>query len=110
MASVKIAPFMGGIVINQPAWRRIPERYKPELIRVTRQIAGELDTSILELEERAVSTMVKNGLVVNRLSPEQEQLWYNEAERALPNLLGSTFDRDIYEKIDAILKKYRNGR
>ncbi|MDR3146271.1 MAG: TRAP transporter substrate-binding protein DctP [Treponema sp.] len=110
MASIKIAPFMGGIVINQVAWRRIPERYKPELIRVTRRIAGELDLSILELEERAIATMIRNGLTVNNLSPEQEQLWYNETERALPGLLGATFDRDIYQKIDAILKNHRNGR
>ncbi|MDR2404070.1 MAG: TRAP transporter substrate-binding protein DctP [Spirochaetaceae bacterium] len=110
MASIKIAPFMGGIVINQPAWRRIPERYKPELIQVTRQIARELDVSILDLEERAISTMVKNGLIINRLNPEQEQLWYNETERAMPGLLGTTFDRDIYQKVDVILKNHRNGR
>ncbi|MDR1950459.1 MAG: TRAP transporter substrate-binding protein DctP [Spirochaetaceae bacterium] len=110
MASIKIAPFMGGIVINNTAWRRIPERYKPELLRVTRRIAAELDTSILDLEERAVSAMVNNGLIVNRLNRDQEQLWYTDMERALPNLLGATFDRDMYQKIEAIVRNYRNGR
>jgi TRAP-type C4-dicarboxylate transport system substrate-binding protein len=110
MASIRIAPFMGGIVINQIAWRRIPDRYKPELLRVTRRIAAELDASIYELEERAITTMANNGLSVNRLNREQEQLWYSDMERTLPSLLGTTFDRDIYQKIDAILKNHRGGR
>ncbi|MDR1059477.1 MAG: TRAP transporter substrate-binding protein DctP [Treponema sp.] len=110
MATIRIAPFMGGIVMNNTAWRRIPDRYKPELLRVTRRIAAELDSSMRTLEQRAVSTMSGNGLIINRLSPEQEQLWYDETDRALPSLLGSTFDRELYQKIDVILKQYRNGR
>ena len=110
MASINLAPFMGGIILNQRAWQSIPGQYRPRLQAISQRIAGEIDATISKLEADVVKTMTTYGLVVNQVSPEQEQLWYNDMERVMPTLLGPVFDRDLYNKIDDILKKYRNGR
>ncbi|GHV75986.1 hypothetical protein AGMMS49942_08070 [Spirochaetia bacterium] len=107
MANINIAPFMGAIVMNGAAWRSIPEKYKPELIRITKKIELELDTSIQKLEEDIIVTMQEYGLVINRLTPAQEQLWYADGNRAVPTLLGSAFDRTVYGRIEAILAASR---
>lgn len=109
MASINIAPFMGGIVVNQRAWRSIPAKYKPDLIAAARRIEKELDVSVIQLENEMISVMANYGLTVNRLTPAQEQMWYDETGRAIPGLLGTAFDRDIYWRIDALLKKHRSG-
>jgi TRAP-type C4-dicarboxylate transport system substrate-binding protein len=109
MASINIAPFMGGIVMNEVAWKRIPDKYKPELLRIAKRLEADLDVSIQRLEAETIETMKRYGLVINQLSPSQEQLWYDDVNRALPVLLGTTFNRAMYEKIEAILQDYRKG-
>jgi TRAP-type C4-dicarboxylate transport system substrate-binding protein len=109
MATINLAPFMGGIVINQSAWRRIPEKYRADLQKITKQVEREIEASFSKLEEEAVHSMSQYGLVVNRLNPRQEEEWYKDAEKYTDELI-SVFNKDMYEKITAILRDYRRGR
>jgi TRAP-type C4-dicarboxylate transport system substrate-binding protein len=108
MASINIAPFMGGIVLNKHAWESIPGQYKSELIRVTQRIGTEIEVSLLKLENDAVRQMKNYGLTENQISPRQQQEWYDDMNRVIPNLLGATFNQAMYNKIDGILKAYRS--
>jgi len=116
MASINVAPFVGAIVFNRQAWNAIPERFKPELIAATRRIETELDRSVRGMEGEILKMMENYGLVVNQLSPAQEQLWYEEFERAIPSIVGSLgtrgiyYDRGIYERIQTLLRNHRSGR
>jgi TRAP-type C4-dicarboxylate transport system substrate-binding protein len=110
MASINIAPFMGGIVMNGAAWRSIPDKYKPELIRIAKKLETDLDSSIQELETDVIKTMTDYGLIVNQLTPAQEQLWYDDSARVTPNLFGATFNKAIYDRIEVILKAHRAAR
>jgi TRAP-type C4-dicarboxylate transport system substrate-binding protein len=110
MASINIAPFMGAIVLNKHAWESIPVQHRGAIIRITRRIGSEIEASLAQLENDAVSTMIKHGLVINTISPQQAQQWYDDTARATPSLLGTTFDRATYTKIEGILKNYRSGR
>lgn len=110
MASINIAPFMGGIILSRNAWRSIPEKYKPRLIEATRRIERELDVSIRQLEDETIASMIQYGLKVNELSPAQRELWYHDIGQAMPSLIGSVFDRDIYRRIESILAGHREAR
>jgi TRAP-type C4-dicarboxylate transport system substrate-binding protein len=110
IASINVAPFMGAILLNQRAWNAIPSGFKPEMIEAVRKREAELDRSVSKFAEDLVRMMGEYGLVLNQLSPAQEQLWYDEVGRAMPSLAGTVFDRDIYSRIDAVLQNYRNRR
>jgi TRAP-type C4-dicarboxylate transport system substrate-binding protein len=113
MLSINIAPIMGGIVINQVTWRKIGNlnpRYQQELLTATRRIATEFDTSLQKTVNDAVQTMTRAGLKVNTPTSAQEQQWYREIERVVPSLLGSVFDRELYNKISEVLVRFRGGR
>lgn len=113
MMDLNIAPFMGGIIFNQKAWDAIPERYKPELLRATKRIEGELDRAVRDLETEAlnqISAKMRGRFVINQLTPAQKQAWYTLVDNTLPALIGTTFDRNIYNKIEAIVKPRRNER
>jgi TRAP-type C4-dicarboxylate transport system substrate-binding protein len=110
MMSITIAPVMGGIVLNRVAWRAIPERYKSRIIESARKIEREMDGEIQRLEREAIAVMTRYGLVTQQLTPQQNQAWYDDVERSYPAMLGTTLDRNLFGRIDAILKAYRSGR
>jgi TRAP-type C4-dicarboxylate transport system substrate-binding protein len=110
MSTINLAPFMGGIIMNRTAWRRIPDRYKPRLMEICKQIEREIDGSIAALETEAVSTMSRYGLVINPVSPVQEQEWYRDINQHETELVGPIFNKEIYQKITDILQEYRRGR
>ena len=107
MASINVAAFMGAIILNRRAWNAIPDKYKPQLIEATRRREAELDKVVRQFEDDMIKLMGNYGLKVNQLTPSQEQLWYDEVERALPGMVGTIFDRNIYNRIEAILRNYR---
>jgi TRAP-type C4-dicarboxylate transport system substrate-binding protein len=110
MSSINVAPFMGGILMNEVTWRRIPERFRPALLEVSRQIEREIEASIASLEAEAVATMVRHGLRINQLTPSQEQVWYDDTARFENRLIGGSnpiFNREFYTRIRDILVEYR---
>jgi TRAP-type C4-dicarboxylate transport system substrate-binding protein len=108
MASINIAPFVGGMVLSRNAWRQIPEKYKPALMEVNRKMEDELNASILKLEEDAVSEMTRLGLIVNTVSPAQEETWYKETAAGIQAQIGATFDKPTYDRMMTILNAYRS--
>jgi TRAP-type C4-dicarboxylate transport system substrate-binding protein len=110
MASIPVAPFLGSIIMNERAWRTIPEKYKPELTRIVRRVEAELDRSVQDFEAEIIQTMVKNGLVINEVGPAQAKLWYDDANRTLPPLMETLFDQDLFTRISAMLGPYHEGR
>jgi TRAP-type C4-dicarboxylate transport system substrate-binding protein len=108
MTSINVAPFLGGLVLNQRAWRSVPDQYKPRLMEATSRIVRELDHSVTRLEDHVVNEMKKYGLTVHQVSPQQAQLWYDDTARVKSALLGTAFDRDLYQRIESILNNYRN--
>jgi TRAP-type C4-dicarboxylate transport system substrate-binding protein len=113
MTNINIAPFMGGIFLNNTAWRRIPDKYKPQLLEVCKKLEIEIESSISGLEAEAVTTMTKYGLKVNNLTVQQQQAWYDDAAKYENNLTGGSnpvFNKEYYLLIKDILAEYRKGR
>jgi len=110
MANINVCPFMGGILMNEITWRRIPDRYKPALMEACRRVEREIETSILNLENEAINTMIRHGLKVNTLTPAQAQVWYDDMARYEERLVGGAnpvFNREYYFRIKDILTEYR---
>jgi TRAP-type C4-dicarboxylate transport system substrate-binding protein len=113
MLSTNIAPVIGGIVINQVTWRKIGAlnpNYQQQLLTATRRIATEFDGSLQNTVHDAITAMERGGLRVNRPSAAQERVWFDEMERTVPTLLGSVFDRNLYNRINDVLIRHRGGR
>ena len=110
MLDMPIAPFMGGIVLNRVTWNRISPAHQTAMMNATRRIAAEFDATMPQTVANAVTMMGRDGLSVNTPNAAQLALWHAELERAMPPLLGQAFDRDIYDRIAAVLERVRNGR
>jgi TRAP-type C4-dicarboxylate transport system substrate-binding protein len=110
MLDMPLAPFLGGIVVNRVTWNKISPYNQRELIKVTQSITDEFDSTMPRLVGSAVTMMSRDGMSVNKPNPAQEELWRAELNKAMPALLGTTFDRDLYQRINVTLEKARSGQ
>lgn len=110
MLDMSVAPVMGALVMNRVTWNKISAAHQAEIVRVTQIIASEFASSLSKASANAVTEMRRSGLVVNKPTAAQEELWQSEINRALPPLLGTAFDRAIYNQINDILARARNRR
>ncbi|MFP3089807.1 TRAP transporter substrate-binding protein DctP [Treponema sp. TIM-1] len=108
MSTVNLAPFMGGVLMSKHAWARIPAQYQAPLLEIVRRAGAEIENSFQRGEEEAIANMRQNGVSINQATPQQEQEWYREISRHIPDLVNrNVFHRGMYERIQAILQDYR---
>ena len=110
MLDLPIAPIMGAIVINRVTWNKISSAHQQEMIRITRRISAEFDTSMTRTQNAAIAAMGRDGLSVNKPTAAQEQLWRSDIQAIMPSLVGSIFDRDLNNRINRILERVRSGQ
>jgi len=106
MCSLKIAPLVGGIVITDRIWDRIPDQYKEEMLEAAQEISDKLNKDRKELEEEALETMKEHGLKINEVPKEAVSQWKKTAEKGMEVLVGSVFSREIYNKLKQHLNEF----
>jgi TRAP-type C4-dicarboxylate transport system substrate-binding protein len=107
MSTLRIAPFMGAIVLNQRAWRSIPDQYKDALLKIGREVENQNNENVKKMEDDAVAAMLKNGLIINECNTAQQQEWADDVNKVLPQLLYKTFDKTLYNDIQNVLNQIR---
>jgi len=110
MLDMPIAPILGAIVMNRVTWNKISPANQQEIIKATRKIALEFDASVIRTEANAIAAMGKDGLSVNKPNQAQQDMWSNEIKNTMPSLVGSIFDRELYNQMNSILEKARSGK
>lgn len=105
MLDLKVAPFLGSIVISDAAWRRIPNSMKDELLEAADAISRQIDDEVRELEEEALETMQRFGLEVQEVTPEIEAVWERDVERHNEALL-DVFDPEMTVRIRELLAEF----
>jgi len=110
MLDLPIAPIMGALVMNRITWNKLTQEQQRDIVNITRRTAVEFDASMAKTEANAILSMGRDGLNVNKPSKQQSDVWQADTKKALPSLVGTIFDRDLYNRINDILEKSRSGR
>lgn len=106
MLNLKVAPYMGVIVVTNNAWRRVPEKHRGPLMEATRKACASLESSIASLDASAVEVMKQNGLTLIEPTETEIALWKADMDAGVEKTLGPVFPRDMY---DAIVKTLKAG-
>lgn len=106
MLDLKVAPFMGSIVVSNSVWRRIDDDIKPALLRSARSVAAEIDRDVALLETDAIDTMKRYGLHVEPVPPEVEHVWLSYVQRYDDELL-NVFDPEMIGRIRSIMANHQ---
>ena len=110
MLDLPIAPVMGAIVMNRVTWNQISPANQQEILRIAHQVGAGFDSSMARTEAAAITAMGRDRLTTNKPTQAQQDLWRVELQNSLPSLVGTFFDRDIYNQINGILERARSGR
>jgi TRAP-type C4-dicarboxylate transport system substrate-binding protein len=112
MNSLKITPLVGGMVIANRIWEKIPENFKKQMMDVVREVQVDLNKKTVALEQEALTTMKKNCLIIHEAQPDSLSQWREGANKGMDELVGKKFSKEIYEKLLDMLREYRqkNGR
>jgi TRAP-type C4-dicarboxylate transport system substrate-binding protein len=109
MNSLKIAPLVGGLVIVNRIWDKIPETYKQPMMAAVQKIQAKLSGKTDALEIEALASMKKNGLIIHEAPTDSLPQWKEAANKGMDELVGKVFSKEIYEKLLQILQEYRQN-
>jgi len=110
MLDLPITPILGVIVMNRVTWEKLSPENQQEIMKATKKIADEFSASMAKTEANAIAAMSKTGLNVNKPNQVQQDMWSNDIRNTLPSLVGSIFDRDLFNQLNSILEKARSGK
>lgn len=110
MSSFKLSPFLGAIVLSERAWNKIPADLRPKLEATCKAMEKRLENKFAPLEDDAIVTMKKYGLIEDSITPEQLALWIKDVETSIPKSFGTAFDKKTYEMIYAQLTEFRGKK
>ena len=105
MLDLKVAPFLGAIVLTDSAWRRIPASFKSELLESAQAVADQIENDVRRLEAEAIETMERFGLTVQEVTPEIAAAWEADLERYSDAIL-DVFDAEMTVRIQALLDQF----
>ncbi len=107
MCPIKVCPLIGGIVLSQKTWAKIPDEYKEQMMAAARKVSEELYGEIVDLEAEALTKMKKHGLIINEVPADALGKWRTAVASGMDTLVGNAFSEEIYNQLKTYLKEYR---
>jgi TRAP-type C4-dicarboxylate transport system substrate-binding protein len=110
MTDLPLAPAIGGILVSNRTWNRIPDDIKPDLMETVDRAVERLLELSQETEAEVMDIMKENGLVVHDVPASVQERWKELFSEGIEAVVGKAFSRDIYETVVRHLEAYRTGR
>ncbi len=109
MIDFAFAPVLGGLVISERTWQRIPQRYHRELQDAIDKVSKNFFNESARLNGEAMRVMKNNGLVVHTLSDSQRSDWFDVLTSGHELVVGNDkwIDPDIYKWMMSRLETLR---
>ena len=108
MCTLKIAPMVGGVVVSNKTWKKIPEKYREKFRKATNDVLDELYIEKKRLERQAVAKMKKHGLKINKVNAAHIGQWKKVSKKGYKAYIGKSFPISVLNKIKKHLREYRS--
>ncbi len=112
MNPIEMAPVIGGILISERSWKKIPEKYHEELKAAMDTVAKEFFKETLRLNTEAMKIMKEHDLVVLNPSASDEQSWRDLFKDGYWMIVGDgkVISEAAYRQARDRLAAFRNGQ
>jgi TRAP-type C4-dicarboxylate transport system substrate-binding protein len=112
MSSLPLIPLLGGIVISERTWNRIPARYHEELRQVTLKTNSRFSQFSEEINDEALKVMKEYGLTIDELTEEEKEEWKNLFSKEYSPLVGpgKHISSETLHTIQSMLNDFRTAR
>jgi len=109
MTAQRIAPLIGGIVLDIRVWNKIPDQFKEKMTAAALRMTQELAKASAQLEKEAVDTMKEHGLKVVPFPAGALDKWRQASNLGMDQLIGKAFSQEVYQQIIDLLKQFRDA-
>ena len=103
MLDLKWGPIIGGLIISERIWNKLPIEYHSILERISKEMETAARALVPEINE-ALNVMVENGLTIHQPSAEDRKTWEELTVSFYPLIRGSLVPKGIFDKA-IMLKK-----
>ncbi len=108
MLDMKWAPVVGAMVLTKRTWDKLPPETQAYVMETSRKAGEQIRADSRREDDEAIEAMIqKQGLKVNRLTPEAEREWRAELDKVSPRIRGNIVPADMYDRVIATLKEFR---
>lgn len=109
MMNLPLAPVLGGLVISERTWKRIPAKFHEVLKRATEVVAQDFYLESEHLNAEAIRVMTKYGFIKGELNGEEREEWYEFLREGHELVVGEGkwIDNDTYEEFIFELESLR---
>ncbi len=108
MSSLKMSPMIGGLIISNRIWKRIPKDLKPKLITAVNKQLDILHKKTEGIERQALEIMLENELKINHVPPEVEAQWKDVIYSGFDLVIGNIISKEVFDEVNKHLKDFRN--
>ncbi len=107
-----LAPVLGGLLISERTWKKIPQKYHEELKAAMKTVEQEFTEETARLNGEAMKVMKEYGLEVLEPSEEDNQAWRDLFKDGYWMIVGDGkgISEETYQFVDSKLKAFRAGR
>jgi TRAP-type transport system periplasmic protein len=110
MTELKLAPFVGGVIVSLRAWESMPADLKPALEGAVAEMTERYRKDFLGADAEAIAVMKSHGLSTHPVSDADRDAWRRFFVESAPALLGSQFDGECYATAQRHLEELRSGK
>lgn len=109
MTDLKMAPFVGGLLVSLRVWDSIPPDLRLALQSAAEQMTASYKKQFQGADAEAIEVMKKHGLTVHPVSEAARDEWRRFFGDSAPALLGRQFDSQALEAAQRHLEDLRRA-
>jgi len=109
MINFPMAPVLGGLVISERTWKRIPAKFHEDLQQAIEVVAQDFYLESEHLNMEAMRVMARHGLMKKELSEKEKADWYEFLREGHKLVVGEDkwIDYETYEEFISVLETQR---
>lgn len=108
MNNLAWAPLQGAVIIRSEDWEKIPENFRPDLLKITQEAGLRLRKSTREREISSLEAMKARGLQVWEVDSEARTEWQKETSKAYPRIRQDLVTPELFDQVVALVKEFRS--
>ena len=107
MCDLNLSPLIGGFVISNKVWKRIPKDLHEPFMESVAKISKSFKSSVVEMELDAINVMKQNGLNINMVSNKDRLSWNSFVVKSYDGIVGNQVPEPLFISIRDYLESIR---
>ena len=110
MLDIRLAPFVGAIVVSNSAWNKISAEDKVKVAAAAKAFEARLNKEAPGLDASSLTTMSQRGLTVTKLDAKAAAEFRAAADKLVSSSRGTMVPADIFDQAVAERDAYRKTK